>query len=104
MTTRKHQPKRFWLPVIVLALAAALALSGCARGIHTGSAPNSGQTTSGQSAGATNTPAAAGQDTTQQELQNLQGINQQNQNDLNTLGNDDNNTNQNQGNDQETQP
>jgi uncharacterized protein HemX len=104
MTTRKNQHKPFYLPVIVLALAAALALGGCARGIHTGSAPNSSQTTSGPSAGATTTPAATGQDNTQQELQNLQGINQQNQDDLNTLGNDDKNTNQDQGNDQETQP
>ena len=87
MTTRKNKQKRFWLPVIVLALA--LALGGCAR---------AGQTASGPSTGAT------GQGNTQQELQNLQGTDQQNQNDLNGLGNDDNTTNQNQGDDQENQP
>jgi hypothetical protein len=102
MTTRKSKRQRFWLPVIVLALAVALALGGCARGGQAGGPSSSGQTTTQNTTGSS--AGASGQNNTQQELQNLQGVSQQNQNDLNGLGDDDNNTNQNQGNDQETQP
>ena len=90
-TTSKRQ--RFWMPLVVLALAAALALGGCARHNNAGNGtPPSGQSTSpGQSAG-------------DSDVQQLQQLDQQTQDDLNSLDNDQNNADQNAGNDQETQP
>lgn len=92
--------RRFWLPLVVLALVAALALGGCARGAqNSGVSGNPTTSSSSQTPGASN-PGGSSSD----ELNHLQQIDQQNQNDANGLNNDTQNANQNNGNDQETQP
>ena len=91
--------QRFWLPLIVLALAGALALGGCARGVNTSGA--SGQNTSSQSS---STAGQSGGSSTSNDINRLQQIDQQNQNDQNGLNTDGQNANQNTGSDQEVQP
>jgi hypothetical protein len=91
-TTRKR--RRFWMPVVVVALGLTLGLGGCARNgaAGSGNVPSSQSTNgSGQSAG-------------NSDVQQLEQLEQQTQNDVNGLNNDQNNANQNAGNDQETQP
>jgi uncharacterized protein YceK len=94
MTRTISTRQRFWMPLVLLALAVALALGGCARhnGASNGAPASSQSTTSpGQSAGAS-------------DVQQLEQLDQQTQNDLNSLDTDENNANQNPGSDQETQP
>lgn len=88
--------RRFWLPLVVLALVVALALGGCARG-----AQNSGVSGNPTTSSSSQTPGGS---SASDELNHLQQIDQQNQNDANGLNNDTQNANQNNGNDQETQP
>ncbi len=84
--------KRFWLPLVALALAVALALGGCARGVQHSGVPGS----SSQAPGAGSS--------TNDELNHLQQIDQQNQQDENSLNTDEQNADQNPGSDQEVMP
>ncbi|HEY7350166.1 MAG TPA: hypothetical protein VH599_17740 [Ktedonobacterales bacterium] len=87
--------KRFWLPLVILALAVALALGGCARSV---------QNTGASSSQTTNGAGNSGQTSTNDELNHLQQIDQQNQHDSDTLDNDEQNANQDSGTDQEIIP
>jgi TolA-binding protein len=102
MTKATSKGRRFWLPLVILALAVALALGGCARG-----AQNTGATGSQSTTGAsqpTSVSTQPGTGSTNDELNQLQQVDQQTQNDLNTLNNDEQNANQNTGSDQEVVP
>ncbi len=95
MTTRNSRRAGFWVPLVVLVLAVALALGGCGRAAHMGS---SATYPSSQQAG------GSGQSATNDELQQLQQLEQQTQQDLDGLNNDQTTANQNIGSDQEIQP
>ncbi|GEM_PF-1889961 len=104
MTTSTRKRNRFWVPLVVLMLAAALALGGCAKAAQNG-AGSPGTTQNPGTSQATNTTSQNGNSgNTSQEIQQLQQIDQQNQNDQNTLNTDDQNSNQNNGSDQEVTP